>query len=284
MPPTVTDTTTHLTVDEQSAVRALADAAELRDGAPPLSDQARTQLAAASGVRHLLARTDEGELSGYAQLADSSLEIAGDGESAAALLDAAEARGAVEGVLVWSHGTRTPVAGALEAHGYHRVRLLHQLRRSLDEVPALEPLPDAVTVRAFEPGRDENEWLRVNAAAFAHHPEQGGWQRADLEAREAEDWFDPAGFLLAERDGRLIGYHWTKVHSDGVGEVYVLGVDPAAQGMRLGAVLLGRGLAYLADRGCTEVLLYVDDSNTTALKLYERAGFHRHDLDVQWSR
>jgi mycothiol synthase len=74
------------------------------------------------------------------------------------------------------------------------------------------------------------------------------------------------------------------VHSDGAGEVYVLGVDPAAQGMRLGAVLLQRGLAYLAQHGCTDVLLYVDDSNGTALKLYERAGFHQHDLDVQWAR
>jgi mycothiol synthase len=283
MPPTVTESS-RLTVDEQSAVRALADATEMRDGAPPLSDQARTHLSATSGVRHLLARTDSGELSGYAQLTGESLEIAGDADSAAMLLAAADKDGAVDGLLVWSHGARTPVATALEARGYHRVRLLYQLRRSLDELPEPEPLPDGVTVRAFEPGHDEEAWLRVNAAAFAHHPEQGGWQLADLEAREAEDWFDPAGFLLAERDGRLIGYHWTKVHSDGAGEVYVLGVDPAAQGMRLGAVLLQRGLAYLAQHGCTDVLLYVDDSNATALKLYERAGFHQHDLDVQWAR
>jgi mycothiol synthase len=53
--------------------------------------------------------------------------------------------------------------------------------------------------------------------------------------------------------------------------------------MRLGAVLLQRGLAYLAGRGAREVLLYVDDSNAAAMRLYERAGFHRHDVDVQWS-
>jgi mycothiol synthase len=187
-------------------------------------------------------------------------------------------------VLVWSHGGRSALPAALEERGFERKRILHQLRLTLDERPDVEPLPEGVVVRPFEVGRDEQEWLRVNAAAFASHPEQGGWQLEDLRAREAEDWFDPAGFLLAERDGRLLGFHWTKVHPDGAGEVYVLGVDPSAQGLRLGAALLGRGLAHLYDRECRTILLYVDDDNTTAMHLYERGGFRRYDVDVQWSR
>ena len=87
-------------------------------------------------------------------------------------------------------------------------------------------------------GADEDAWLAVNAAAFAGHSEQGRWTRADLLAREAEPWFDPAGFLLAERENVLLGFHWTKVHADGMGEVYVLGVDPAAHGLGLGSALL----------------------------------------------
>jgi mycothiol synthase len=43
-------------------------------------------------------------------------------------------------------------------------------------------------------------------------------------------------------------------------------------------------LRYLAGRGCAQVLLYVDGDNPTALRLYERAGFREHDLDVQWAR
>ncbi|HJQ43720.1 MAG TPA: mycothiol synthase [Jatrophihabitantaceae bacterium] len=261
------------------AVRELAAAVEARDGAPPLSDQALTQLSSTHAT-HALAR-DGARLTGYAQLADQSLEVVGDESSAGALLDEL---GTMPDVLVWSHGQRSPLAPALQSRGYVRRRILHQLRRALDEPPEPEPLADGITVRAFEPGRDEDAWLRVNAAAFAHHAEQGGWQRADLAAREAEDWFDPPGFLLAERDGVLLGYHWTKVHDAHTGEVYVLGVDPAAQGLRLGAALLERGLTYLYERGCREVLLYVDDDNTAAMHLYERARFHRYDVDVQWSR
>jgi mycothiol synthase len=127
-------------------------------------------------------------------------------------------------------------------------------------------------------------WLRTTAAAVAAHPEQGGWTHADLAAREAESWFDPAGFFLAWQGETLLGFHWTKVHPDGAGEVYVLGVDPSAQGMHLGGALLDIGLHHLAERGCPHVLLYVDDTNTGALRLYERAGFTRHDLDAQWTR
>jgi mycothiol synthase len=258
-------------------VVALARAAEARDGQPPLSDQALTQLSSAS-VRHVLAR-DGADLRGYAQLDGTSLELAGDSDAAGALLDTV----AGEQVQVWSHGRRSVVAPQLAERGYRQERILHQLRRSLADPIADVPLADGVNVRAFVPGRDERAWLRVNAAAFATHAEQGQWTEADIAAREAEPWFDPTGFLLAERGGEVIGFHWTKIHADGAGEVYVLGVDPSAQGLRLGSALLVRGLHYLASRGCTEVLLYVDESNTAAMRLYEGFGFRSHDVDVQWS-
>jgi mycothiol synthase len=130
----------------------------------------------------------------------------------------------------------------------------------------------------------------VNARAFATHPEQGRWTRADLELREAESWFDPAGFFLAWRDGRLLGSHWTKVHPAGeagvqpIGELYVLGIDPDAQGMRLGRALTDLGLAHLRARGLSHVLLYVEEDNTAAVALYERSGFTRYTVDVSWRR
>jgi mycothiol synthase len=261
----------------QRKIRELADAVERRDGAPPLSDEALAQLGRA-GATHVVARDDDTVI-GYAQRHGDTVELAGDAATAGALLDALGPL--PPGTRVWAHGSRSPIEALLRERGFRPVRTLYQLRRTLDGFTATHP-PDGVIVRPFVVGVDETSWLAVNAAAFAAHAEQGRWTLEDLLVREAEPWFDPAGFLLAERDSTLLGFHWTKVHADGTGEVYVLGIDPQAQGAGLGAVLLDAGLAYLAGRGCHEVLLYADADNTAALQLYESAGFGRVDADTQW--
>jgi mycothiol synthase len=261
---------------ELASIRALVADVAREDGREPLSDQALTQLAGAE-VEHALA-SDGDRLVGYAQLAGRSLEIAAAPSVIGPLLDAFAGRD----LLVWSHGEGSRVAPVLAERGFRKQRELFQLRRPLTEPVELPPMPDGSELRAFVVGTDEDAWLAVNSAAFAHHPEQASWALADLRAREQEPWFDPAGFLLAWRGNELLGFHWTKVHPNGDGEVYVIGIAPAAQGIGLGRTLLKYGLDRLYRRGCRTVLLYVDGDNTAALRLYERTGFVRHDVDIQW--
>ena len=140
-------------------------------------------------------------------------------------------------------------------------------------------VPDGVTVRGYRAG-DEAELLRVNAASFAGHPEQGAMDAANLDERMAEPWFDPAGLIVATRGGRMLGFHWTKQHSAELGEVYVVGIDPPAQGGGLGKALTVAGLEHLASHGVREVLLYVEADNTPAIAVYSGLGFTHSPADT----
>ena len=137
---------------------------------------------------------------------------------------------------------------------------------------------------AFRPGTDEDAWLHVNARAFAAHPEQGSLTADDLAQRMAEPWFDPSGFFLAEAGPTLLGFHWTKRHPGGLGEVYVLGVDPDAGGGGLGKALLDTGLAHLQRQGDTGVELYVEGDHERAVALYVGRGFTRASRDVMYAQ
>ena len=295
-----------LTGADAAEVASLVEAAARADGVTPLSEHVLLHLRYGDdpGARDLLL-SDGGALAGFAHLDPAGPEgPAGElvihprarrrglGLRLARALQAESVRLAPPGgpaLRVWAHGGLPAAAALAEAAGFGLARSLYQLRRPLDS--AIDPprIPDGVTIRSFVPGQDEQAWLAVNARAFAHHPEQGSWTMADLAQRERQDWFDPAGFFLAERDGRLAGFHWTKVHPGGekgdgrIGEVYVVGVDPSEQGTGLGKALTVLGLRHLQSRGLPAVMLYVDGDNEAALALYEKLGFARWHVDLMYA-
>ncbi|HEY9305692.1 MAG TPA: mycothiol synthase [Mycobacterium sp.] len=190
----------------------------------------------------------------------------------------------------WAHGTLEPARATASALGLVPARELVQMRRSLHGVT--EPsVPDGIHIRTYAGSADDAELLRVNNAAFAQHPEQSGWTPTDLAERRAEKWFDPKGLFLAfdEQTDALLGFHWTKVHAQepGLGEVYIVGVDPSAQGSGLGGLLTSVGVAHLAQRLAAAahptVMLYVESDNTAALSTYRRLGFTEHSVDTAYA-
>lgn len=214
------------------------------------------------------------------------------GQLAAALADDVLAPQPGRVQRAWAHGEHDAAARLATRYGWGPVRELWRMRlTALDGVPSPR-LPEDVTIRPFAPGQDEAAWLKANAAAFATHPEQGRLTREDLDARMEEDWFDPAGFLLAQDDGgELLGFHWTKIHprDDGegrtepLGEVYVVGVVPDAQGRGLGYSLTLAGIEHLRSQGLRAIMLYVDADNTAAIELYRKLGFTRWDVDTMYA-
>jgi mycothiol synthase len=300
--PTIS-TSPSLTPAEASSVADLVAAAAESDGFSALNEAAHLQLRhARSGVAHVLAH-QQGELVGYAQLDEerdaASAVVATTGQLVVhparrrvgvgsallgALIDLSPAP-----LRVWAMGNTAAARALATRRQLLPARELLIMTRPLSEPVPLSPLPPGTTVRTFVVEQDEEEWLAVNARAFASHPEQGQLTRADLEDRKAESWFDPAGFFLAVReDGSaqpaIIGFHWTKQHPDLLGEVYVLGVDPGAGGHGLGKALLGRGLEHLRERGNTSVQLYVEADHGRAVGLYAGYGFTVASRDVMYAQ
>jgi mycothiol synthase len=290
-----------LSDDQERTVLALLAEAARADGQQAVSEQGRLQLRGEKreGVLHFLVGVDD-TLIGYAQLeATDPVEAPaaelvvhpsyrGQGHGRAlgsALLAASGSR-----LRVWAHGGHSAARHLAQVLGLSKFRELRQLRRPLVPLDIPEPVyPDGVTVRTFVPGEDDAAWLAVNAAAFAHHPEQGQLTQRDLDDRKAEPWFDPKGFFLAVRasaegpGGEIIGFHWTKVHAgEQLGEVYVIGIRPGAQGGGLGRALTATGLRHLASQGLPTAMLYVDEDNTAAVTLYERLGFTTSEVDLMY--
>jgi mycothiol synthase len=287
---------TGLTDEDQRAVLAVIATAKRDDGTAPVGDQVLRELSRDHN-RHLLALED-GQIVGYLDLAPAA---EGDPAMAevvvhprwrrrgigSAMVRSALAEGGA-GTRIWAHGNLEPARATAKSLGLRPARELLQMRRVLTGLPDVT-VPDGVRIDTYRGPDDDAELLRVNNAAFAWHPEQGGWTGADIADRRAEPWFDPEGLFLAfdEETGELLGFHWTKVHDEGLGEVYVVGVDPAAQGRGIGATLTLIGLHHLADRLSGDaqptVMLYVEANNSAAVNTYLRLGFEVFSVDVAYA-
>jgi mycothiol synthase len=160
-----------------------------------------------------------------------------------------------------------------EKAGMNPGRELFQMRRTLPLEEELSSRIEPGFTRSFVHPGDAAAWLEVNNRAFASHAEQGDWDLDTLAARTREPWFDADGFRIAEVEGRIAGFCWTKMHPGAVGEIYVIAAHPDFAGRGLGSKLTIAGLVWLADHGATTGMLYVDTRNDAAVAMYRKLGF-----------
>ena len=319
----VPDWTTELAPATAAQIVELVERAGAADAVAPISEQAVLSVTASASpahddadadaptgrTRHLVVERD-GELVAYANLvpahgdhpamAEAVVDPRARGRGIGATLVAAALQAGGPGARIWAHGNLAPARAVAGRLGLTIARELWQMRRPLTqaregdqatvELPELE-VPADIVLRTYAGPADDAEILRVNSAAFHWHPEQGGWTEAEIAVRRAAPWFDPKGLFIAADPAdpsHILGFHWTKVHepdetSDAVGEVYVVAIDPAAQGRGLGRVLTLAGLHYLRDRGLGAVILYTEADNTAAVHTYTRLGFETAHIDAAYT-
>ena len=284
----------------------VADAATAVDGYTPFNEQALLDLAAGRREAYLFLDDSKQKQDKPPKAVGAAAISRGDNAAELDLVIAPKRRGkgfgnAALGLLLphlpdevtaWSHGDH-PAARVLAVHNrFVATRTLLHLKLSPLRAPkaaaktAVKPDTPDVTIDAFVPGVDDEEWVALNALVFASHPEQGSITLTDLADRQAEPWFDAGDFLVARDAGRMIGYNWLKIDPEdpSTGEIYVIGIHPDAAGQGLGRRLMERGLARLSERGCTSASLYVEADNTGAVRLYRSLGFTDFTIDVQYKR
>lgn len=299
-----------------TALHRLAETAQQTDGQPAFSDQTWVELR--RGTALTLTVHDDADSTGSTDSTDSSALIgaavlsglAGAGTDDDPLLVEMvvhpDHRGRGHGtalvrrlaerlttdhpeavVTAWAHGDHPAARRLAAAFGLDPRRELWKMALPLTPGAQWEDAaPEGLTLRPFVPGQDDEAWLATNAAAFAEHPEQGRLTLEDLRERQREDWFNPAGFFVAEDPrlhGAFAGFHWTKIPVGSAdGEVYAVGVHPQAQGMGLGRILTARGLNHLAEQNLQRIVLYVDADNAPAVALYRSLGFSVDETDVMF--
>ncbi len=273
-------------VRAESGHEALGDAVR-RDLAHPASDSAGFLLDERAYVH--VARGDRADDTSWT----AALVAPGPADAALVpiLLDASVAHAVQHGarrVTSWVFGAVAADDEAFTGAGFRPDRELHEMRVALP-LAARAHLPDGITVRAFEPGRDDEDVVRVNNLAFGDHAEQGGWTVDTLHAHMADAWFDPATFLLGFDADGLAGFNWLKWHhpaddDPSLGEIYVIGVDPRTQGSGLGKALAIDGLDLMHHRGASVGMLFVAADNAPAIALYRSLGFAVHRTDRAYVR
>lgn len=170
----------------------------------------------------------------------------------------------------WSR--RASLDSSLGRSGFVPVRSLAEMAVTLPI--AIDPIqnPPEFEVRSFTEG-DVDTLVEINAAAFASHREAGSLDRDQVGSLMEEGWFDADGLLFHEVGGVVAGFCWTKVHGNGEGEIYRIGVDPQFHGAGIGRRIVLAGFEHLEmKRGCTTGFLWVDEANEPAVGLYSGIG------------
>jgi mycothiol synthase len=295
----------HLSKSQQESVLSLIKAAHDFDGTPAIAEHVLLHLrhGGDKSDSHLVIEENK-EVIAYAHLdttdlvAGPSIEAVvhpqhrGKGLGALILKEAIKICG--DKTRIWSHGD-LPAAKAIAA-SLNLERLWSNLlmSKSLGEI---QPVTSKYPIRTFIPGLHNQAFLDLNNNVFANYPDQGGWSEDDLKVRLNESWFDDKGFFVAEDNGELIGFSWTKIHGahthshsggdddhghEALGEIYVLAVNPDYKGQGIGRDLTITGLNYLKYQGLNNVMLYVGVENKPAFKLYKSLGFNEFGSDVMY--
>ena len=174
-----------------------------------------------------------------------------------------------------------PAERLFSAMGYALVRTFWVMRIELDGPPPAPRVPDGITLRTFEPVRDEEPVHAALAEAFADHwgmsfPSFEEWLHLQVEGEGSA--FDPSLWFVATEGDEVVGAACCRAsspRSEDTAIVMELAVRRPWRRRGVALALLHSAFGELHRRGIPRAELNVDaESPTGATRVYERAGMH----------
>lgn len=195
-----------------------------------------------------------------------------------ALLSAIETRAAEQGSpdgMLRQNVTSLDHSGQelLKRHGYDESHHYARMELSLDEAPAIPPVPDGYEISNFEEGM-EREVYETYAASWAQYAPE--WRDEGFESWltvTEEGDFERDLWFIVRRAGKPVAYGQNIAYPN-IGWVQMVGTIPEERGSGLGQLLLSHALDAFYRRGLRRAGLTVSSRNLPAARrLYERNGF-----------
>ena len=151
----------------------------------------------------------------------------------------------------------------------------------------MEPLDTLVVRRAVRADLPDVGRLGARLLRVHYDFDNDRFMHPTPDADEGYAWFlgsqlkkSDALVLVAERDGRIVGYlyagieprNWKELREE-AGFVHDILVDDAARGRGAGEALMAAAFDWMRERGVPRVVLWTAAGNTRARQLFERLGF-----------
>lgn len=161
------------------------------------------------------------------------------------------------------------------AQGFKSVFEELVMRRDLHQPLPDQPLPDGVTLTAWQQPAVAEEFYQAYHAAFRERPGFPGWSAAEWIARVTENDHIPEWSLLACRRCAAGLCHWghQSDNDPASGFVWQIGVVPAARRRGLGSALLVETMRRMQAAGALWADLTVHTNNPGAIQTYAELGF-----------
>ena len=177
--------------------------------------------------------------------------------------------------------------------GYQHIRSSYQMRINMDTPPAEPQWAPGITLRTYNPETDLEAVYRAVDESFRDHfghvdaPYEEGLKRFQ-HFMTGYDGFDPTLWFLAMDGEEIAGISLCRdraFDNPEVGWVSTLGVRRPWRKRGIGLALLRHSFCELYRRGKRMAGLGVDAQNLTgALRLYENAGMHAHQVFDQFEK